>query len=321
MTKADRQEPSHPAPPRGARATIPELEPCSLQGWLVSRIVIPLVFMLRLPAAMRLRRDRARGPALPPPWVKRDFSVSDETADATRLFRLRPRDRVSTGRVLYLHGGGYMFDLIPAQWTIIAELCRQSGAEVLVPLYPLAPEATVEQGLAAVSATWDRAVSEVGAHRVILSGDSAGGGLALVWAQHLRDCGKPPAAGLVLFSPWLDATVSGKDQPRLERRDAMLSIDRLRQAGQLWAGSRKADHPWVSPLFGELSDLPPIQVFAGTRDLLYSDALRLAARLPDIDLRRYDQMFHVWPPAPIPEARHALQAAGRFIAARLGLGR
>jgi acetyl esterase/lipase len=120
-------------------------------------------------------------------------------------------------------------------------------------------------------------------------------------------------AALLLFSPWLDLSLSGSDQRLLETRDPVLKIQFLRRAGKLWAGDLATDDPRVSPLFADHKDLPPTVVFSGSRDVLDSDALRLAAKNPDITHYHYAEMMHVWPAAPIPEGRRALDQAAAFV--------
>ena len=303
--------------PTGARAIRGGTRP-SLLGLLVSKVVVPILYGGRdtTPEAFlrRIAKDRKRGPAPPPRRIAKRYRVVDAPIAGVRSFRLDPRTvPMPATRILHLHGGAYVFNLIAEQWPALASMADSTGSALIIPDYPLAPVHQVADGLAAMVAVYSQLVDEVGADRIVISGDSAGGGFALALAQHLRDRGLPAPAGLVLFFPWLDVTVSGDDQPALQKRDAMLSIERLREAGRMWAGDADPAEPRVSPLFGDPSGLPPTLVLVGTDDLLLSDARRLAARFPEAIVQEYPDMFHGWVFAPIREARQALAAASAFI--------
>jgi monoterpene epsilon-lactone hydrolase len=145
---------------------------------------------------------------------------------------------------------------------------------------------------------------------VIVMGDSAGGGMALSLAQQLRDAARPLPTRLILISPGLDMTFSDPRQPVIAVQDKMLDIPGLLVAGRWYAGGLSSADPKISPLFGSLASLPPIAVFTGTHDLLNPDARRLQAKAAQdgalLSFHEYEGMFHVWPLAPIPEARQAI---------------
>ncbi len=263
--------------------------------------------------AQAIARDRAIGPAPPPKTLLKSFDLRDGELSGTRCFRLSAKSETRPLRLLYLHGGAYILDIKPMQWKIAAGLLDRVGGEVVTPIYPLAPEYGWHDGLEAVERVYLDLVRAHGHQNIIVFGDSAGGGLALALAQRLRDAGQVLPAALLLFSPWLDIGVSGEDQPALEARDPALTIDFLRHAGQLWAKGVSPTTPCVSPLYGNQRGLPPTIVFSGSRDILDSDALRLARCNPAIDHRHYRNMMHVWPCAPIPEAKQALDEAASFI--------
>lgn len=288
----------------------------SWQAWLILKLARWLAPDFSSPQAIEraIESDRVRGPARPSRHLLRKLRFSEEVGDGCRVFRASPRTGVTSSvRLLYLHGGAYVLDLQAVQWSLIAGLIQRTGAEVIAPIYPLAPEFGWQEGLSCVRSLYLKLAEDSGAGNVVLVGDSAGGGLALALAQSLRDAKITPPAALVLFSPWLDVGVVGVDQPALERLDPALTIQFLRATGRLWAKGLPVDDPRISPLFGDHTGLPPTIVFSGTRDVLDSDALRLAARNPDINHRHYRDMLHVWPGAPIPEAKRALDEAAAFI--------
>lgn len=292
-------------------------EGASVRGWLVTHVAVPLFFGKK-PGLLAFRRRiaaaREVGPALPSAKLRVRYRFTDERTDGGRVFRLAPGDGpTSSTRILYLHGGAYVFDFLAPQWVIAGALVDRTGGELVAPLYPLAPEATVEAGLAAAMASYRALVDEVGAARVVIAGDSAGGGLALALAQRLRDAGQPLPAALVLIFPWLDAACSAPEQPRIERRDPVLDLEQLREAGRMWAGESDPGAPPVSPLFGDLAGLPPAICVVGTHDVLLSDTRRFAAMRPDTEVHEYPGMFHGFICAPVPEARIALDAIGAFI--------
>lgn len=289
----------------------------SLRAWLVTNIVLPLLYGKSNSAERLLteiEKDRKRGPALPPRSMQQALHFRKMQGKGGQRFELSLRpDRSEGPHILYFHGGAYVMQLIAPQWSLISGLVKRTGGTATAALYPLAPEHDWREGMAVADAAFDELVEKVGAANIVVAGDSAGGGLTLALALKRRDEGKSLPAGLVLFSPWLDITASGPDQPALEKRDPTLAIDMLRRAGAMWARDRDRADPYVSPLFGDPQGLPPILVFAGTRDVLYSDARRLAEKAPQVRLETYPEMFHVWTAAPIPEAGEALDRAAAFM--------
>lgn len=289
----------------------------SLRAWAVTNMALPILYGNpdAGPGLMAaIEKDRRGGPALPPLKVQKALSFVDTMGKSGRRFELAASgDRQKGPHLLYFHGGAYVMQMIAPQWTIVSALVSQTGGTATVALYPLAPEHTWQQGLEAADLAFDELAERVGAENIVVAGDSAGGGLTLALTQRRRDAGKSLPGGLVLFSPWLDVTLSGRDQPQREKRDPTLRIAMLRQAGKLWAGDSDPASPPVSPLFGDMRGLPPTLVFAGTRDLLCSDALRLAEKDPTVRLKLYPEMFHVWMAAPIPEGTRALGQAAAFM--------
>lgn len=288
----------------------------SVRGWFVTRVVVPLFYGKKpgLPAYQRrIDTSRRDGPALPSARVREVYRFTDQAVAGGRVFRLTSREGPTATRILYLHGGAYLFDFLPPQWVLACGLVDRTGAELAAPLYPLAPENDVEAGLVAALASYRALADEVGAARVVIAGDSAGGGLALALVQRLRDAGEAMPAAMLLIFPWLDATCSAPDQPAIERRDPTLDLEQLRQAGRWWAGGRDPAAPPVSPLFGEQSGLPPAIAVVGTHDLLLPDTRRYAALRPDTVVREYPGMFHGFVYAPVPEARDALDRLGAFV--------
>lgn len=307
----------------GAALAAARRERISLRGWLVGRVVVPGLFSQHgLDAGtyrLAIADDRARGPALPTRTMRRRYRFSDRREGGVRVLRLAPKAGATTPlRVFYLHGGAYVMDMGAVQWRMVTGLVDRTGAEVVVPLYPLAPEHRVGEGLAAVEGVYRTLVEAAGADSVVMIGDSAGGGLALALAHRLRDAGAHLPAALILLFPWLDATLSGADQPALQADDPLLSIPRLREAGAMWAGDGDPAAPAASPLFAAQSGLPPTLVLVGTHDVLLSDSRRFAARCPAVTLHEYPGMFHGWTCAPIPEAARALDQVATFAATQVG---
>lgn len=172
---------------------------------------------------------------------------------------------------------------------------------VVVPRYPLAPEATWRSSRDAL-----RALVASGERPAVLVGDSAGGGLALALAQDLAGSNDPPAA-LVPMAPWADVT-NPPLQPDVED-DPSLSSPGLRQCGLLRAGDDVPGHPAASPLNAGMAGLPPTLVLSGTRDILFPQAVALVAAMKDagvpVEHEIQAGLLHVYPLLPVPEARHA----------------
>lgn len=252
--------------------------------------------------ALRLQRKGDRAPT----WLTRATArTATDTVAGMTVWTVRPRRAQPVARVLYLHGGGYVHPLTVDYWRLVRALVRVP-AEVVVPAYPLAPGNTVDDVLPRLVEV-EAACRTREPLRTVVMGDSAGGALSLVVAARLRDLDRPRPAGVVMLSPWLDATLDQREVAELEPSDPMLAESGLRAAGEWWSGSRAPDDPLVSPLHADLSGLPPLDLLIGDRDIL-RPAVDLFAERGDeagahLHVHEVPAMFHVWMTRAIPEAR------------------
>lgn len=260
-----------------------------------------------------LAAARAAPAAQPSAKARRRLGIRQSEFAGRTVWHFAPRDRAPSGHLLFYHGGGYVFAATVLHMRLYAALARQ-GIAVTAPMYPLAPEAGVEETTGFALDHYRRFTADHDGPFVI-GGDSAGGGLAAATAMTARDAGLRLPDGMLLLCPWLDAAASHPDQPAIEPRDAILRIRGIRDAGLSYARGRAIDDPMVSPIHGDWSGLPPVLAFAGGDDILVTDARRLKAQQPSVEYHELAGMIHDWPIFGFPESRAAQAQMAAFIAA------
>lgn len=224
--------------------------------------------------------------------------------------------------LLHLHGGGYTIGSNVGYREFAARLARATRARVLVIDYRLAPENPFPAAVDDAVMAYRHLLGEgLGANQILITGDSAGGGLALSTLVVLRDAGDPTPAGAVCLSPWVDLECTGASAGPGAVDDPMVSLDALRDMATSYA-AEDLRNPLVSPLHAELAGLPPVQVYVGSREILLDDATRIVDKAEaagvDVSLEVGDGLIHVWPAFPIPEAAQTLEKIGAFADQRLG---
>lgn len=240
-----------------------------------------------------------------------------------------PAEWIGTGDgpvVVYVHGGGYCIGSLNSHRPMLTHLASALDGRVLAVDYRLAPEHPFPAALDDACAAY-RWVLAGGADpaRVVVAGDSAGGGLTVATLVALRDAGDPlPAAGVCL-SPWADLTQSGATMSEKADDDPMVHAEDLAKWAAAYAGS---DHDpgatGLSPLFSDLAGLPPLLVEVGTAEVLLDDARRLAERARaagvDVTLFEGEDLIHVWHffAGAVPEADEGIARVSRFIRDRVG---
>jgi len=226
--------------------------------------------------------------------------------------------------LLYLHGGGYTIGSVRTHRALVSRLATATGARGLTVDYRLGPEhpfpAAVDDALAAYR--WlVRGDADPG--RVVVGGDSAGGGLTVALLVALRDAGEPLPGAAVSISPWADLACTGESMTTRAARDPMVQREPLLQMAAAYLGGQDARNPLASPIHADLRGLPPLLVHVGTAETLLDDATRLAERARAagvaIDLEVWDDMIHVWHAfAPLlPEADEAIARIGTWVRSRL----
>ena len=237
-----------------------------------------------------------------------------EETPSGKIFYLN-ENSASNLTVLYLHGGAYVHEFSRFHWIFLKKVLQKTDAEIIAPDYRLAPHATYRE-------TYDRLVPFYREYRekhperkLILMGDSAGGGLALAFAEFFKKEGLPLPDELILFSPWVDVSMNNPLIPEAEKRDPWITAS-FRVAGSYWAGDAGVEDPRISPIFGDMTGLKNVTVFWGTEEVLRPDMLLLKEKLeaePSNELIEKPGMNHVYPILPIPEAKEAIETVCRKI--------
>jgi len=283
-------------------------------------------------------RPHARRP-IDPPWIRREMGRPRALRRALaqragiRQGERPPRDGWPGGEyleagqpaqgptLLYLHGGGYIACSPETHRMLVASLVARTGGRAWVPRYRLAPEHVYPAALDDARAAYRYLleVEQVDPARLVVMGDSAGGGLALALVLALRDDGLPLPAAVVTFSPWTDLAVTGRSLDENSARCSMFEGDTIRRAAPLYAGAHDPRTPGVSPLYGDFRGFPPLLVHASTDEVLRDDAIRVAERAAAqgvrVELRLWHRVPHVWQffSAVLPEARESLDAMLTFL--------
>jgi cyclohexanone monooxygenase len=225
--------------------------------------------------------------------------------------------RPARATMLYIHGGGFVGCSPRTHRAITASLARR-GFRVFAPDYRLAPEHPYPAALDDVLASWRALVAGVDAGHAAVGGDSAGGNLALALMLKLREAGEPLPAGAALFSPATDLAEGGASRVENGRRDAMFDGESIHRFADMYLQGADPKDPWASPLFADLSGLPPLLLHAGQEEILRDDSVRLAHKAREagveVSLKLWPVVAHVWQMVwQLPEARQSLDAASAFL--------
>jgi acetyl esterase/lipase len=241
-----------------------------------------------------------------------------------RAERLTPDGAADGDVILYLHGGAYTAGSPDTHRGLASSLALAAGRTVVVLDYRLAPEDPFPAGLNDALLAFDQLAPAA----VALAGDSAGGGLAAATALALRDRGGAQPVAVALISPWADLTQSAGSYESRAEADPMLTAAVLTQSADAYLSGTDARTPYASPVFGDLSGLPPIRIDVGSDEVLFDDSKTLAdgvvAAGGSAELREWPEMIHVFqafPPDLVPEAAEAVTAMGSFLAAHFDTSR
>lgn len=241
--------------------------------------------------------------------------------DGVRCLRFSPQTR-PRGVVLHLHGGAFRLGCPEQDGPFAAALAARCGVDVVCPAYRLAPEHPFPAGLNDARSVYAGLVAS-GAAAIVISGDSAGGGLAAgLAALIVQEPG--PLTGLALLSPWLDLAVTNPSYLANAATDALFSAESALSAAALYLQGLPAEHPLASPLRGSVASFPPTFINVGTGEVLADDARQMHDKLRDsgtsVQLQQIEAMEHVAvtrDPA-LPGSAETFNALANFIDRVLG---
>ncbi|MCK6558654.1 alpha/beta hydrolase [candidate division KSB1 bacterium] len=244
-------------------------------------------------------------------------------ADGVPAEWIVPAARDSVAVVLFLHGGGYNLGSLATHRELASRLAQACRCRVLAVAYRLAPEHLFPAALEDAMRAYCWLLAEgVRPEQIALAGDSAGGGLALAALVSLRYHGEPLPAAAVCLSPWVDLELTGHSMIAKARQDPVLTREVLQEWARNYLGGKGPRTPLASPLYADLSGLPPLLIQVGSEEVLHDDAVRLAERAQaagvPVELEVSAEMMHGWHffAGKLPEAQRAIARLAAFIRMR-----
>lgn len=220
--------------------------------------------------------------------------------------------------ILSFHGGAYASGTPTSPYQLNANLLEATGWPVIAPRYRLAPEHPYPAAVDDAERAYRSVLQSHSASQIFITGESAGGGLALALMLRMKSKGLPMPRAAVLFSPWTDVSLTAATIESHRGRD-FLNPAEVARWGRAYHASTPVTHPEISPLFGDLSGLPPTLLMAGSEEIILDDSIRLQQKLiesgVDSQLQIWRGMWHIWPnaePDAFPEVRDSIAQCAEF---------
>ncbi len=248
--------------------------------------------------------SKGEKPTPPPKYLKTRY----EDNENGRVFYAN-EESSSRNTVFYIHGGAYFMDFTRPHWKLLEELIKEADVQVIAPAYRLVPFATYREAFDLIVPLYREYCETHPDKNLILMGDSAGGGLALALTEYFKAEGIHMPDRLILLSPWVDVSMENEKIREYESVDPFLKVTPLRDCAEQWKGGLDV-HDWhVSPIYGDLKGIRNVTVFVGTDGIFYPDITKFFGMLdedPSNELIIGEEMNHVYPLFPIPEAKPAV---------------
>jgi phosphinothricin tripeptide acetyl hydrolase len=252
-------------------------------------------------------------------------SVTPTDAGGVKAEWAKPQNARPDAAILYFHGGGYVIGSPASHRHLVAALGRVAGVNALAADYRLSPEhpfpAAIEDAVRAYQWLLE---SGVAPDRIVIAGDSCGGGLTVSTLLSLRDRGVPTPAAGVCLSSWFDLTITAESYTTKAEVEPIITRESVTRWAQAYLQGRDARAPLASPLFADLKGLPPLLIQVGTDEVLLDDSTGLAAQAKaagvDVTLEVWEEMIHVWHYfyPMLREGRDAIARVGEFVRAKIG---
>lgn len=219
--------------------------------------------------------------------------------------------------VLYIHGGAYVHNAADVHAQFCDLLATELNAKIVMPMYTLAPQGTWKDAYPLLHNIWDGLQKE--GLPVFLMGDSAGGGLALGFAEELVENGEPMPQKMVLLSPWVDITLTNPAIAQFEASDISLAVYGLVECGKMWAGTLNVNDRHVNPLhYDHFEKLPDTLLFIGTAEIFHPDVVELYNKMIDAGVNAFlitgTGLYHVFPVyTSTPESKQSRDIIACFL--------
>ena len=215
--------------------------------------------------------------------------------------------------IMYIHGGGYLFNYSIFHWRLLKYFSKK-GYGFTTPNYPLLPKYSYKESFEKVLKYYEEYSKKYDMNKVILAGDSAGGGMALALVEKVKELNLPLPKKIILISPYVDVCGANKE---LNEKDAMVDYEATLLLAQAWSNGDNVKNPIISPLYGNLKGLPPIKIYVGTYEILYDQGKSLYEKLKqeknNTEIYIGEKMGHVFPIIPTKEAKKAKENMIKYI--------
>ena len=263
-----------------------------------------------------LKRQLAESPE-PPKIITKRFNIVKEQINEYFYYVMKPLGKATEKQILYLHGGGYVYEINELHWAFLAKVSKALNCTITIPIYPLLPNHKGSEIFDMLVPIYKNLVSETHNDNIVIMGDSAGGGMGLALAELLKEKQLPQPGNIILISPELDMSFTNPEIKQVENTDPILALPALSQIGNWYFAEEGSKYYLASPIYGDFTGLGKISLFTGTNDILYPDAKKLKEMVEkkgiQINFYEYPSMIHIWPLLMFPESKKAREQIIKII--------